>query len=973
MKHAFIYFIFIFCWAPTSMRSQLSEDSLSDQVDSIINQLTVEQKVGQLFMIRAFSREDESHIQFVKDQIDKYHVGGICFFQGSPIKQAELVMSFQRRSELPLFIAMDAEWGLGMRFMDDAISFPKNMTLGAVDDHQLIYRMGKEIGRQLKLVGANINFAPVLDVNNNPENPVINFRSFGEDKINVASKSYALMKGMEASGVMACAKHFPGHGDTATDSHHDLPVIPFNKRRLDSLELFPFKMLIDQGIPSVMVAHLQIPSLESRPNRPSTVSGKIVNDLLRRELGFEGLIFTDAMEMKAVTKHFSNGEADLEAFLAGNDIILLPENIEHAYQRILQAVEDGTVTRERLDKSVRRILIQKLKLNLFDEDSYADINNLTKEINHVDAQIIKSQLYQKAITLVRNESNLIPVKDLKSKNYGSIALGADAATPFQQRVLSYVDSDNYWLSKSSTRKDYAIKKRQLSKKDVVFVSFHNMSRYATREFGIDSMQRAFVKELSQETNVVLVLFGSPYALSFFEEDKHILVAYEEDELAQDMAAQSLFGANDIIGKLPVSAGVSFPAGTGMVIPGIKRLGFAIPESVGLNSDTLRRIHEIVEEMIEQKASPGCQILIAKDGKVVFWKAFGHHTYKKEKPVSPEDLYDLASVTKIMAATLSAMHLEDIGKFDLKESIGTYIQEEDTTNKSNIIYEDILAHVGRLKPWIPFYTPTLAKRPASGPDLTYYRSEPCDSFSLCVTPNLYLRTDYQDSIWRRIFSSPLRDKDSYRYSDLAFYIMDRTIQKISGARVDRYAADHFYKPLGLRKTTFNPLSVFDRSMIAPTEEDDYYRMSTVHGTVHDMGAAMLSGISGHAGLFSNALDLGVLMQMLLNEGHYGGVQYLKPETIDKYTRRHWRSSRRGLGFDMKELNPDRSLNMSYKASRHTYGHLGFTGTAVFGDPEYNIIYVFLSNRTYPTMENNKLGKNNYRPRLQTVVYNALMSD
>lgn len=968
LKHLLILSFFSMLW-PAFSQPDMTKSAVF--VDSIFQAMTLDQKIGQLFMVRAFSKDDTEHIAFVKKQLANYHVGGICFFQGSPDRQAQLTNAYQKLSELPLFIGIDAEWGLGMRFIDKAISFPKNMTIGAINDHQLIYRMGEEIGRQLRLLGVNINFAPVLDVNNNPDNPVINVRSFGENKVNVASKSYAIMKGMESEGVMACGKHFPGHGDTATDSHHDLPIIPFSRERLDSLELFPFKILIKQGIQAIMVAHLQVPSLESREDRASTVSNNIVQGLLREELGFQGLIFTDAMEMKAVTKHFPPGKADLESFLAGNDIILLPEDIHMAFNSIKTAVLDSTISSARLEESVKRILYQKFRLGLFAPDDVVKSYNISQEVNSVKAQVIKSQIFEKSITLVKDKNQLIPLKELSGVNFASIALGADRLTPFQQRILSYVSCDNYWLSKDAESAEYALKETQLSKKDIVFISIHNMSRYSSRQFGINSDQIAFIKSLAEKTKVVLVIFGSPYALTYFESLNHLLVAYEEDDVVQDAAAQALFGSIDITGKLPVSAGKHFRAGTGLIVPGIRRLGFAIPESVGLNSDTLRRIRMIVDEMIRKKAAPGCQILVAKDNKVVYWKSFGSHTYNNERRVESGDLYDLASITKIMATTISVMHLEDQHQFDLKQPVSRYIPSEDTTNKANIIYEDIMAHVGKLKPWIPFYLPTLTKGRYPRPDDKYYKSQPCDEYSLRVSPDLYLRNDYRDTIYRRVFSSPLREKDSYRYSDLAFYILNKTLNNVSGMDLDDYGTAYFYNPLGLRTTTFNPLDHFSKDQIVPSEVDDYYRMTTIHGTVHDMGAAMLNGVSGHAGLFSNAFDLAVIMQMLLNDGQYGGRQYLNPETIKRYTNRHWRSSRRGIGFDMKELNPNRSMNMSEKASRHTFGHLGFTGTAVFGDPQHKIVFVFLSNRTFPSMENNKLGKNNYRPRIQTIVYNALM--
>ncbi len=942
-------------------------------VDSVLNSMTLEEKVGQVFMIRAFSHDDPSHVADIKEQIEKYHVGGICFFQGDPQTQAQLVKEYQDLADIPLLTAIDGEWGLGMRFPKKAISFPRQMTIGAVNDHQLIFLMGKEIGRQCQLSGINVNFAPVLDVNNNAANPVINNRSFGEDRYNVAAKGYAYMKGLADARVLACGKHFPGHGDTDVDSHLDLPVLPFDRKRLDSIELFPFKMMIDQGIPALMIAHLQVPALDDRPNRPTTLSSKVVTELLRQDLSFDGLVFTDAMEMKGVTKHYDPGRADVAAFLAGNDVITLPQKMDRSYAEVLKAVQEGTITMHRLEESIRRILGAKYDLQLHHRKTQADPNKIISAIQSRQAKVIKAQLYEKAITLVADVNHVFPIIDLANINIGSVSLGSRSLTTFQQRLSSYHNMDHLFIPKQASPKDYDLKIGQLKNKDIVFVSVHDMSRLARKGFGIEQAQIDFVNELKEHTKVVLTVFGSPYAIALFKDVPTIVLGYEEDDLAQEAAAQAMMGAIDITGKLPVSASAQFPAGTGITVPNLNRLGFAIPEAVGLNSDTLSLIKDLIQEIIDTKAAPGCQVLVAKDNRIVYHKAFGHHTYDKQIPVTLTDIYDLASVTKVMASTLCAMHLDDRGLFDLKAPISRYIPEEDTTNKADIIYEDILAHVGGLKPWIPFYASTIEGERKKIPSKRYYRHTMHDSFNIAVTNDLFLRNDYRDTIWRKIFSSSLREQRDYRYSDLAFYIMNRTIKNITGYEVDGYAEMNFYHPLGLRHTLFNPYRVFDKDQIIPSERDDYWRHEVVHGYVHDMGAAMLGGVSGHAGLFSNALDVGILMQMVLNKGRYGGKEYLDPKSINYYTQRHWRSSRRGIGWDMKELNPDKKQNLCEEASRHTFGHMGFTGTMVYADPDYDLIFVFLSNRTYPSMTNNKLGKEDYRQRLHSVVYHALMME
>ncbi len=967
------YLIILILWTSYCLTAQQDNGLVEDWAQITLNGLSLEEKVGQIFMIRAFSKDDPEHINDVVSQIERYHVGGVCFFQGDPRRQAQLVNKYQGLSKQPLLVAIDGEWGLGMRFPKSAISFPRQITIGAIRDHQLIYTMGKEIGRQCQLIGINVNFAPDVDINNNPNNPVINMRSFGEDRDNVTAKAYAYMRGLQDANVMACAKHFPGHGDTDVDSHYDLPIISHNRARLDSIELYPFKKLIDQGISSMMIAHLQVPALDDRPNRPTTLSNNTIAGLLREEMQFDGLIYTDAMEMKGVTKHYEPGMADLEAFLAGNDIILLPEQIEQGYKRVLDAVNDGIISIERLDESVYRILKAKEKLGLATQQKWTNTERIYDELNSDHAIDIKTEIYEKAITLANNSQKILPMKNLKGRSYASIALGSKEKTDYQTRLESYVDISQYNLSKKAGPAEYEKVMKLLMPYDRIFVSVHDMSWYASKDFGINGEQIDFIKNLSKQKEVVLTLFGTPYALKWFEDIPTVLVAYEDNEITQEVAAQALFGVTDIMGKLPVTASNKYTVGSGELVPGIKRIGYSRPERVGLEADTLAKIADLVNEMIQEKAAPGCQILIAKDNRVVYHQSFGHHTYEKRRPVTNTDIYDLASVTKVMATTLSLMHLDDKGMFDVEAKIANYIPEGQLSNKGEIIYEDILAHKGGLISWIPFYKNTLTDNKKPKPSDKYYNEVRTDSFPHLVASEMYLREDYPDSIWTMIFSSDLRSARDYKYSDLAFYIGSKTIESLVNHQVDLYATQNFYEPLGLRTITYNPLDKFDISRIPPTERDNYFRMTTVQGMVHDMGAAMLGGVSGHAGLFSNSSDLAVLMQMLLNKGYYGGYNYLMPSTVDRYTRRHWASSRRALGFDMKELNPDKSQNMSDKASRNCFGHYGFTGTAVFADPDHDLIYIFLSNRTYPTMKNNKLGKNNYRPKIQSLIYDAMIHE
>ncbi len=969
----------IFFWAfittmiaqnKSSPQSSKLEDKKS-WVDSVYAQMTLDQRIGQLFTIRAGAKNDKADIDRVLSQIKNYHVGGITFFQGSPSQLAYLNNKYQKASSLPLLISIDGEWGLGMRYPKWAISFPRNLTLGAIQDNTLITKMAQKIAQHCKRLGIHIDFAPVVDVNNNPDNPVINNRSFGEDRFLVAGKGYAYMKGLQDNGIIACAKHFPGHGDTDVDSHKDLPVILHPRKRLDSIELMPFKALIKQGIKSIMVAHLNIPALDNRPNRPTTLSSHVINDLLKGELKFSGLVFSDAMEMKGVTKFFEPGYADREAFLAGNDIILLPENLEAGISAIKKGILDHSIPESRLEESVKKILRAKYDVGLT-KWSDLPLNDISIDINDKSSLALKQILYENAMTLVSDEEEIIPIKTLNDKKFVVVDIGGKWKSEFYKTLTNHIDPAYVHLPKKPTGEEKGRALAKIKGADYILVSIHDMSKYSSKRFGIPKETLSFLDLLPGDKPVILTIFGSPYALRYFSSKRVILEAYEDDKLAQKAAAQAILGINDIKGKLPVTASDDFPLGTGEYRAAIGRLGYSIPEAVGVSSAYLEGIDTIISKMIGEKAAPGAQIFVAKNGKIIFDKAYGYFTYEKKHPVTTSDIYDMASVTKICASTISLMKLYDDGKFDINATVDKYIPEADTCNKGDLLFTKVLSHHAKLPGWIPFYknTVTKPKRKKSKPLPDYYSNTLTPRFNIPVADHLFLRSDYRDTIWARIWSSKLRSKEGYRYSDLAFYIAHKTIKNITGIPVNQYAKENFYDPMGLTNTGYLPLERHDIERIAPTEEDTYFRDQTIRGHVHDMGAAMLGGVSGHAGLFSNARDIGTILQMLLNGGSYAGKRYLDPNTVALFTRRVTYSTRRGLGFDLKELNPNKKQNMSDLASEKTFGHLGFTGIAAFADPEYDLVFVMVTNRTFPTMNNNKYGKHNYRPRVQSQIYRAM---
>ncbi len=943
-------------------------------VDSVYNTMSKNERLGQLIMLRAHSDKGAVYEEDVARLIRTYKVGGLCFFQGTPEKQATLTNYYQSLSgKLPLMISMDAEWGLGMRLKETTISFPYQMMLGAIQNNNLIYDMGKEIARQFRRIGMHINFAPSIDVNNNPNNPVINFRSFGENRYNVTAKGIMYMRGLQENGVMACAKHFPGHGDTNVDSHEELPLLPQSRERLDSLELFPFRVISQFGVQSMMIAHMAVPALDATANLPTSLSPKAVTDLLRNDIGYQGLLFTDGLEMKGVTKYYKNGEVEARALAAGNDVLLLPESVPNALAKIQEYVNDKKLDTVQIERSVKRVLLAKYRLGLRGPQAPIDLNNLSADLNSPEAIGLKRKLISEGLTTVRNESSLIPLKELQGKKIATLAVGNPVRTIFQSALDRYAKMEHYNIGKNSTAAENENLYNILSSKDVVIVSIHDMSQKAKNNFGLSQNEIDLINNLAvRQKNVILTVFGNPYSLRYFDTVDNVLECYDEDIHTQDLAAQAIMGVIPTKGKLPITASPRSKFGCGDMTMSTGRMGYDIPETVGMASVTLNRIDTVVQRLIDVKAAPGCVVLVAKDGKIIFNKAYGYQTYDKLQATTTDDIFDLASVTKVAATTMSMMKLQSEDKINVKQTLGANLPLVLGSNKETIVIEDIMAHQAGLLPWLKFYEATLAKddtgKPCPSPE--FYRNDMSADFPIPVANRLFLKKGYDEEVYKQIINSELRANREYKYSDLGMYLLARTIKEKTGSTIDEYVQKNLYEPMGLSTLTYNPLQKFPLYRIAPTEVDNYFRRTTVQGTVHDMGAAMLGGVSGHAGLFGSARDLATLFQMVLNGGSYAGQRYINEDVIKYFTTRYRTSTRRGVGFDMKELDPSKTATVSQYASANTFGHTGFTGTCVWADPDKKLVYVFLSNRTFPNMENNKLNSMDFRIKIQDIIYQAL---
>ncbi|MDD5509092.1 MAG: glycoside hydrolase family 3 N-terminal domain-containing protein [Bacteroidales bacterium] len=953
---------------PLRIPLQAQQPSPEDRwVDSVMATMTPQEKIAQMMSVRAYSNRGLEHVNAIADLIRTHHIGGVTFFQGGPLRQTQLTTYYQQLSRIPLLVSLDAEWGLGMR-LDSCFNFPYQMTLGAMTTGEPVYAMASEIARQLKCIGVNMNLAPDVDINNNPANPVIHVRSFGEDRDNVVRKGLAYMNGLQDNGVLTTAKHFPGHGDTDSDSHHTLPVIPHSRARLDSVELYPFRELIRNGLEGVMIAHLSIPAFDTSSRIPSTLSEKIVTGLLRNEMEFTGLIMTDALDMKGVTDVVPPGEIELKALQAGNDILLLPQNVPRAVNRIMQAVNDGTVTMEMIENHCRRILHFKYRAGLSSWKP-SDLSGLHDRLNGPANVAIERTVYKEAITLVWNPDSLLPVSNTAGIHLASLSIGAGEITSFQQMMRNYAPVDNYTVPDGSvlSLNDPIMKK--LPDYDAIIIGLHSLP---TWQKNLNKTTLQIIETLKEKKPVILAVFGHPYLLSSLPDLTNItglIVSYQDGVTSQETTAQMIFGSLPFKGRLPVSALPLFHVNTGLTTNPNGKLVYIAPEELGADLDTLKKIDSIVLKAIEEKVFPGCQIIAAKDGKVFYNKYFGYHTYDNKRKVMASDLYDIASLTKVMATTLAVMKLYQEGKIDIDRMLGEYLPYLRGTDKGTVVIREMMAHQARFVPWIPFYKSLLRD---GQPDTCVFRHELSEEFPVRVCEGLYIHRDYVYTLYDTIVNSRLLNRQSYRYSDLGFYFLLQVIEQVTNMPMETYVKRYFYDPMGLSTITFRPRDRFPLSRIVPTEFDREFRHCLVHGDVHDQGAAMLGGVSGHAGLFSNAADLAVIMQMLLQKGTYGGKKYLDEAIVDEFTRYQFplNNNRRGIGFDKPE--PERRTNgpACPETSERSFGHSGFTGTYVWADPENNLSYVFLSNRVYPDAANNKLIEQQLRTRIHQLFYHAL---
>ncbi|MCE1197442.1 MAG: serine hydrolase [Marinilabiliales bacterium] len=992
MRKFLILLLFVCIGLPGMSQVDLEKLSHHPWVDSVYQSMTTEQRVAQLIWIDVTAgnnlQKQLRDAQLVRD----YGFGGIIFFEGDPVTQTRLTNLYRSLSKIQPIVAMDAEWGIGMR-LSSVLSMPYNMAMGAAGDTSLVRQAASEMARQMRRIGVNLSLGPCCDINTEPLNPVIGMRSFGESAKAVTRYSVVMAAGLQQNGILATAKHFPGHGDTRTDSHLALPTLPFTRERLDTLEMVPFRELANAGIGCIMTGHLNLPALDATPGEPSSLSPKIVGEILFGNWHYKGLVITDATNMEGAMGFLPPGKLEVAALKAGNDVVEFPADPVLAYQEILLAVQKKELPVADLERKCRKVLAAKYWCGL-DHPVKIQEENLLRELNKPNTELIKRKITEKALTVLENRDSLLPVRNLDKIRIASLSVGSETMTPFQKMLGNYCRIDPYQLPDHFSDQERRVVEKKLMSYDLVIAGLHALyenkgrrsmqagykqSGKPERPYGMNAGLDSLFNFLAAKKEAVMVVFGSPYSLMEWKSPKlptGLILAYQNDSLNQQLAAQLIFGGISATGKLPVSLPGHYHWGDGLTtIPAI-RLKYTLPEESGISSDALNgQIDSIVQEALAAKAFPGCNVLVAKDGKVIFHKAYGFHTFDRKVAESRDDLYDLASMTKITAGTPVWMKLFDEGKIQPDAFVSDYFpywknRLFNKTELKDVTIRELLSHQSGLPPFLPFWKKSMEKGVLS---TKWYRFQQEPNFGLQAAKGLWLRNDFPQTVYKTIRKSHLKTRGKYVYSDLPFVMTPAITEAISGRKFRELLDESFYKPLGADRVTFLPLERFSEEEIIPTEKDHYYRQQQLLGTVHDESSAVLGGLSGNAGLFGSANDLAKIYEMYRRMGTYGGHQYLKESTLREFTRPQFpkTGNRRGLGFDKPLLNNDamgeKEAYPIRAVSPESFGHSGYTGTFVWIDPACGLVYIFLSNRVYPTRDNNKIGEMNVRTEILKSIY------
>ncbi|MBX2965469.1 MAG: serine hydrolase [Cyclobacteriaceae bacterium] len=933
-------------------------------VDSVYNQLTFEAKIGQLVMLPV-DVASENSVNRTRELIQDYNIGGIVFTGGGPQRITTHITQLQQHAQVPLLIGLNAEEGLGST-LDSTLLFPSSLMLGAIQDDSLLYYLGMEIGRQLTTLGIHITFAPTADLSTIFQSENLMNHTFGDNPQRVARAATLYMKGFQQTGIIPVAKHYPHYNLSVGGYVKGKPIMKLAQH--DDQSLLPLKELFAAGCPAVLSSTLHDPIFPDKRNRlkrktkvlPEALPTLYTADYLKQTLKFQGVVFSYVPDVKTILRKNQPGDSEMYALLAGNDVLLFPENVSATIKKLRRQIKKNPQLETQLTTRVKKVLALKYDAGLHHKHKEPAVT--VEQLNTIDAHVLKHTLYEKAVTIVKNDNDILPVKILENKKFASVSIGQPADNEFSRFLSNYTSVDHYALPYPG--KDYTEVLEQLKGYDVVFAGVFLTA------VGLEKTYPALLDSLSRITNLTVCNFGPPSKLSLFDKAPQIVQAYMDDPLMRQLVPQIIFGGLPATGKLPLKINEAITESAGFNAPSLNRLSYTLPEAAGLNSQTLEKIAVIAREAIDGKSTPGCHVLVIRKGKVVYDRSFGWYTYENQTPVTSETIYDLASVSKVMGTLQTIMFLYDRGLIDIYKKASVYLPELALTNKKDLTVKDILTHQSGLVPFIPLWDQTVSDNKFLP---LYYSTEPSEKFPFHVSPNLYGSQQLKDSLWKwtfdsRLLTKPERTPHTLRYSDVGFWLMHRLAEHMLNQPMNEFLHQNLYEPMGASTVGYLPLERFDAGRIAPTEIDTIFRKSLLIGTVHDERAAMLGGLAGHAGLFGNALDVGKLGQMLLQNGSYGGQQYYKPETIQLFTAKQFDNSRRGLGWD-KPVQSDWATPTSLFASARTFGHTGFTGTCIWIDPEFDLVYVFLSNRVHP-VRNGKLITTNIRSRIQDAIYQSI---
>ncbi len=945
-----VFFGILFIVIQLSLSAQ---DLKNRWVDSVFQTLSTPEKIGQLFMVSTSSYTQGEDLEQLITLIKTYQPGGVLITQGGPRSHADLINKLQNLSSVPMLVGMHAEWGVAQS-LDSVLSFQKPFLLGAVTNEELIYNLGKEIAHEMKTLGIHINFGPRIDFAFNQQTYPTSLQSFSDNSIRTSKKVISFTKGLAEEGVLTCAD-FPTRTQKGNEARNTSLIVGTNI--LDSLNLSVFRQIVKEGIDGIITSNIPLTNSGLELDPVTLFAG----DILKTKVNFDGLVFGEIPHVQKIAGNQPDGEVEKLALQIGHDMLINPEDIADAIKKITRAIKKDKILNTRLDDAVKKILTSKYKAGLQHRQSI-NTDNLISKLNSPSAALLKHQLSEATVTLLSNSKNLVPITLLEGKQFASISIGKEEQNEFTRYLSKYASFQHHALRQVG---DTVLLAKKFAAADVVVVGvFPLSSSFITKIIPA-------IKKLGSKKEIILCHFGNPNELFLWKDLPTVLAGYTDEDGIPKIAAQILFGGMSAQGVLPITIADVFKEGQGLSSKTLNRFSYTLPEAVGIDSKTLAQIDAIAHEAIDSGATPGSHLLIAKDGKVIYEHSAGWLTYENKIPVTEQTIYDLASVTKVSATLQTVMFMHEKGLIDVNKKISVYLPELKDSNKKDFTIKDILTHQAGLWPFLPFWAETV-KDGTALPEYYSYESNP--DYPFPVAEGLYANKSMKDSLWSWIIKARVREKPprtvyDYRYSDMGFYILQHLAEKLLNQPMEDFLEQNFYEPLGAYTLGYLPLQKFSTEQIAPTEDDKLFRKKLLTGYVHDQGAAMHGNIAGHAGLFGNANDLAKLGQMLLQKGNYGGQQFYKPETIDLFITKQYETSRRGLGWDKPTLS-DWAGPTSLYASRKTFGHTGFTGTCIWVDPEFNLVFIYLSNRVHPDMTNNKLLNANIRPRIQEVIYKAI---